>query len=414
MTISTPRLAQTMELKKKSPAFKNFMRGLNNKHTLSDYSRYNFDFMKFHSLGDNFDKLVKNKPKVISKLITDYLDHCKDRGVKNATLRSYLMGIERMFVMNDCIWHKDRIRAGIGTDEEIPGGKVPITTDELWQMIQHTKSIRTKCLVYFLADTGMRPGGLSDPPLRMKHLVAMKSPNGQKCYALKIYDNSKSGYWGFLTPETTKLLDSYFESRKSKGHTITDETPIFESERKVSNDSLTTEFARVTIANLIKSAGVKRIKINKHRYDKSVMYMFRKRFNTIMKLNNDVNSNIAEKLMNHKRGLDGTYLQPTRDECFNEFIKAIPELTISPTRRHEIQIIKQQEEITELQEKNLKIQELESKMGNMEKVVKKVEEEKVWNEEIAKIAADFRKENPEEVKRILKEEARKVYLESKK
>jgi len=82
-------------------------------------------------------------------------------------------------------------------------------------MLQHTKSLRTKCLVHFLADTGMRPAGLVDPILRRKHLVELKTPNGKKCYALKIYEGSKSGYWAFLTPETTKLLDRYFETKRA-------------------------------------------------------------------------------------------------------------------------------------------------------------------------------------------------------
>ena len=63
------------------------------------------------------------------------------------------------------------------------------------------------------------------------------------------------------------------------------------------------------------------------------MYMFRKRFSIILKLKNDVNSNITEKLMAYKKGLDGTYLQPTREECFREFVKAISQLTIDPTER---------------------------------------------------------------------------------
>ena len=86
--------------------------------------------------------------------------------------------------------------------------------------------------------------------------------------------------------------------------------------------------------------------------------MFRKRFNTTLKLNNEVNSNIAEKLMAHKRGLDGTYLQPTMEECFAEFVKAIPELTIDPANRQQIEIAKQKKEITELGKKNLEIQKL--------------------------------------------------------
>jgi len=61
------------------------------------------------------------------------------------------------------------------------------------------------------------------------------------------------------------------------------------------------------------------VKVNASHYDKSLAHGFRKRFNTILKLNNEVNSNIAEKLMAHKRGLDGHYFVPTIEECFEEF-----------------------------------------------------------------------------------------------
>jgi len=50
--------------------------------------------------------------------------------------------------------------------------------------------------------------------------------------------------------------------------------------------------------------------------------------NTILKLESKVNSNIAEKIMGHKNGLDGVYLSPTREECFKEFVKGIDQLTI--------------------------------------------------------------------------------------
>ena len=42
--------------------------------------------------------------------------------------------------------------------------------------------------------------------------------------------------------------------------------------------------------------------------------------------------------MAHKNGLDGHYLKPTREECYNEFVKAIPELTIDPAERQKIKI----------------------------------------------------------------------------
>jgi len=410
MAISKTRLIQAQTLAEESPAFKNFMRGMSSDSAISDYTRYNFDFMNFHKLvsfevnedGEtievmDFDKLVKNDPKKISDMITDYLDSCKERGVKNATLRTYLMGIERMFIMNDCIFHKDRIRAGIGTDDSIPGGRVPIETSEIWDMLQHTKSLRTKSLVHLIASTGMRPAGLNDPILRIKHLEEIFTKDKQKCYAIKIYDGSKSGYWAFLTPEATRTLSRYIQSRKTNGELINDESPLFHSQYRRENKdaAMRTDFARITMANLIKTAGVKRVRVSGFKYDKSVMYMFRKRFNTILKLNNDVNSNIAEKLMAHKRGLDGTYLQPTMKECFNEFEKAIPDLTVDPTERLKLDNEKLESENNELEIKNARIDELERRF---EKELLRDKENEKERKEMLKILDD-----PVKLSKFLKE-----------
>ena len=71
-----------------------------------------------------------------------------------------------------------------------------------------------------------------------------------------------------------------------------------------------------------------------NRFSKQIDHAFRKRFNIVLKLNNDINVNIAEKLMGHsvKIQLDNSYL-PISDprvteEMFKEFKKAIPELTV--------------------------------------------------------------------------------------
>jgi len=119
-------------------------------------------------------------------------------------------------------------------------------------------------------------------------------------------------------------------------------------------DHLTADSVRQTLTNLMKFAGIERKKI-KNRHDKAIIYGFRKRFNTILKLEDGLNSNIAEKLMGHKRGLDGNYLRPTKEQCFEEFRKAIPELTISDEARDKAKIAK-------LERKNSKIEELELKV----------------------------------------------------
>ncbi len=386
MAVRKPMLNYASRLSKTSPVFRNFSRGINTDATLCDYTNYLMNFMKFHDLGEDYEKLVNFETKKIDELIVTYLDSLVERGVKGITQRAHLMGIERLLIMNDVIFHKDRIRKGIKKDDVIPGGMVPVTTEELWLMLSCTKSLRTKCIIYFLADTGMRPAGLSDPILRMEHLVVMNTPSGKKCYAIKIYDGSKSGYWAFLTPDTTVMLDMYFEQRKTQGEVITTKSPIFVNKRKMvtASENVSDSYARYIIYNMIAAAGIKRIKVSKHRYDKAAMYMFRKRFNTILKLNNDLNSNIAEKLMAHKKGLDGTYLQPTRDECFVEFVKAIPELTIDPTNRQTLELELKQKEITLLEEKSRRIDDLEEMVKEL-KDKRSVEPDVMTQELVMKI-----------------------------
>lgn len=354
-------LAFGNEMAEQYPTYKNFLRGITSNHTISEYVNNLRKFMELHKL-ENYDEVAKLGPKEIDNLITAYLDVIIARGVKVCTQRNMLVGVERFFIMNDCIFHKERIRKGLAKDTEIPGGKVPITTEELYLMLNSTKSLRTKLIVHILATTGMRPAGLTDPVLRMKHMIPLQTPIGEKCYAMTIYDGSIEGYWSFFTPEATQVFDRYIESRKEKGEIINPETAILGKVRQGYSDGMRPEQARVIIYHLMKATGIERTKVSKFRYDKAVIYMFRKRFNTILKINNDVNSNIAEKLMAHKRGLDGTYLQPTREECFTEFVKAIPELTIDPAKRQQLLIKSQQHDINLLETKSRRIDNLEDEL----------------------------------------------------
>ena len=119
------------------------------------------------------------------------------------------------------------------------------------------------------------------------------------------------------------------------------------------------------MTKLYKKSGIIREKKG-NRFDLALTYGFRKRFNTILKLENDVNSNVAEKLMAHKRGLDGTYLQPTREECFKEFLKAIPQLTIDDSARKQFELDKIQKEKSQLEKTHIakdEVQEMISGSG---------------------------------------------------
>jgi len=301
--------------------------------------------MRFANLED-YDELANLETDEIQKLLENWVRDQKKKNLISNTISTKLNAAELFFDMNKKHWYRKIVRKMLPDSDRIPGGEVPFTTEEVLKIKQAAKKPRDIALIDFLACTGVRPGCLSDPVLRLKHLVEM--PHG--CKAIQVYDESREGYWSFLTPEATQSLDRYLKWRKFNREELTEDSVLFKTydNPNTKKDYLTADSVREMLVNLMKLAGIERKKTN-NRYDKSIVYGFRKRFNGILKMNPDVNYNIAEKLMGHKRGLDDNYLKPTKEQCFAEFIKAIPELTISNEARDKARIKELEQEQSEIE-----------------------------------------------------------------
>jgi len=79
-------------------------------------------------------------------------------------------------------------------------------------------------------------------------------------------------------------------------------------------------------------------------------------------------------MMDHSVKQEPSYNKPTKQELFEEYKKAIPELTISDVERKQTLIESQEKEITELSKKDKQIQELQEdvqKLKNQRELVKK-------------------------------------------
>ena len=353
-----------------SKSFRLFNAAIKSEQTRTVYHGTIKQYMKFHNMGD-YDEIVKGSPDKIQEKLENWVISQSKQNLKATTIRAKLNAVELYLEMNKKLYHKKILHKLIPSDEHVRGGDVPFTNEDIQLMLKSVSRHRTRAIIHFLASTGSRPGGFSDPPLRMKHLVNME----HGCKAIKIYDESREGFWAFLTPEASKSLEEYFQTRKINGEKITDESPIFAHYPKSNNqvrEFLSTQALSQMIRNMLKKAGVQRVKTG-NRFDKATIYGFRKRFNTILKLNNDVNSNIAEKLMAHKKGLDGAYLKPTREECFTEFLKAVEQLTISDESRDKIKINTLEKEKSEVEE----LKSMIYKMGDMAEKQAKNSEEKV-------------------------------------
>lgn len=356
--------------KETSRAYNKFKQAIKRPTTLRAYNHALDRFMITSKLK-NYDQTIKIKAGKIQELLEIYIISIKNLSFQSANQR--LAGIELFFDMNMILYHKKILRKLLPSNDNELGGKLPYTTDEVNRMLDVTTKLRSKAIIHFFASTGCRPSCLDDPVLRLKHIETMPFD----CKSVYVYDGSKQSYYAFLTPEASKALESYFKQRKLNGETLTEESCVFAN---VSNfpttiqENISQNSTRQIIKDMISKAGIER-KQTGLRYDKAVIYGFRKRFNTILKLNNNVNSNIAEKLMAHKRGLDGTYLQPTKEECFREFLKAVPDLTLNETERQKL-------EIEALENENDKLAKLEKKVELLSKTNISLTKQKKQNVEL--------------------------------
>ena len=314
---------------------------------------------KYVDHEEDFESLLEYDTEKITDILEDFVNYLEGQGLVCEAIKPTLASPELFLEMNRKLWHKKLVRRGIQKEDRIQGGKAPATKEDIQQMLKYCeRSLRKQAIIHFIASTGIRPAALVDPVLKIKHLKSMPNLNDpinqpHYCYAIKVYDESKEGYCAFLTPEARKVIDRYLNGRKLQGEKLDDETPLFTtlgSRWNTKNHYLTDENMKEILGRIIKGAKIQRKKVG-NRYDKSLVYMFRKRFNTILKLNGSVNSNIAEKLMAHKKGLDGTYLQPTLEEYYKEFFKVISDLTIDDSERLRIRNNVLEKEKSEIEKK---------------------------------------------------------------
>jgi integrase/recombinase XerD len=274
-------------------SFALFFNAINSEKSKKTYIYDLNKFIEFAKL-ETYDKLASLDSETIQNHLEQFVFHCKKKGHKNNGIKTRIAAPELFLDMNRKIYYKKILHRLLPRDDVPIAGNVPFSNDDIGLMLDFTNKFRTKAVVHILASTGIRPGALSDPPLRMKHIVDM--PNG--CKRIKLYDESREGYWGFLTPEASKAFQRYVNMRKRNGEDINEEsyaliTYNFQT-KKI--DYLNDEDLSAMLKNLIKNSKIIRKKVGKH-YDKAQTYGFRKRFNGILKLDNQINSNIAEKLM---------------------------------------------------------------------------------------------------------------------
>lgn len=294
-----------------------FKESIKSKYTKRNYASHINRFKKFTGVT-NAGQWLEVPPKDLQMMLEDYAIHLRHTANPNS-IPSVFRGIKHFFVMNRIDLNWDVIRKMFPQKQKTTDLK-PYTTKDIYTILSYADSLRDKALVHFLASTGARIG-VFDHVLSIRHL--QKMPSG--CAAVLLYAGDVEEYWAFLTCQATKALEAYHRLRKHNGDLFGPDTPMFATSKSTSRQ-LSWSGSRSVIYRIVSKSNI-RLKTGK-RFNIQVDHGFRKRYNTILKLDNSVNYNIAEKLMGHKNGLDGTYFTPSLDDLFREFRKVAHKIEV--------------------------------------------------------------------------------------
>lgn len=389
------------------------------------YSRYFNSLFKWSETIKTQEEFVKLPDAQLQILLEEFLEYQKERVAEDIispnTVPKFFKPFKYLLEINyrehAVMW---KPLSKMYPKAEKRSGFRPWSTEQIAEMVNVVSSFngsmarfRNKAAVLFHASTGSRVGVHNDP-LLMKHMIKMTHPDfAYHFYAVLIYaeegetvtekdqriltdeiDDEDYSKFVFLIPEAARALDEYHAYRKKGAEIFDDDTPLFtivkEFDNRIAPDYKKqmsgNAFRHVMEYILAKSTIVRKKKRN--RFSTMIDHGFRKRYNTILKGVDGINSNKAEALMQHLRGLDGAYLKFTRDELFPELVKGASALTVNPTERQKNVIKSNEEKILSLKIENQKLQKIaeESDLNAkkikyyeplLEKLLKEEEEKKI-------------------------------------
>lgn len=96
------------------------------------------------------------------------------------------------------------------------------TSEEIFSMLDNAREPRNLALIHFLVSTGARISAF-DHEMTLKHIKRM--PN--RCTTARLYASKIEEYWAFLTPQASRVMDTYHKHRRVSGEIFYNDIPVF-------------------------------------------------------------------------------------------------------------------------------------------------------------------------------------------
>ena len=370
----------------------------------------------FESRVNQFVKLAKEDPdwtrdlllnlsiklKERTKLPKEGLDYLNPNSIDN-----YFKPIKKLFDMAGVVISWKRVYATFPEQDNVSDSR-GWNREEIQQMLKFANGSIDRAIILVSASSGIRAGGFD---LNWQDLTPVYSVNDQlkfeiteseeeistiACAMLRIYQGTNYSYPAFVTPEAyDALMDYKSDWSREIGKEAKPEDPIFKKEGAILRRTTPTGVKK-RVERMIKRAGL-REQIKGKRYEVPIMNGFRRFWNKTCKesLSRDspLGSLIKKEFMMGHTGLiklDRNYFKTHTLELAEEYLNAVPNLTISNEKRLQIENKKKTDKINKLQSQQIQI-------DNLKQEVRKINLKNKIAEAVKQGFIDWSEKNPGKV-----------------
>ena len=321
------------------------------------------------------------------------------------SIDNYFKPIKKLFDMNGVVISWKRIYATFPEQDNTSDSR-GWNRDEIQKMLKFANGSIDRAIVLLCACSGIRAGGVDlnwqdltpiyeiDEQLRLDITESEEETTNIACAMLRIYHGTNYSYPAFITPEAYEALRDYKSDWiREIGREPKPEDPIFKKEGTILRRTTPTGVKK-RVERMIKRAGL-RENIKGKRYEVPIMNGFRRVWNKTCKesLSRDspLGSLIKKEFMMGHTGLiklDKNYFKTHTLELAEEYINAIPNLTISNEKRLRLENKKKTEKIEKLEK-----QQREIDMLKLE--VKRIDGKNKANDAMKKRFIEWAEKNPD-------------------
>lgn len=346
--------------------FDMFRECVKSEKTLPSYQRSLIRFLTHIKMDvDGFVDLGLKEPKRAQDLIIEFLLLQKRRfekkEISGSTIKNMKKPIKLLLEVNDVSginWKK--ISRILPPERRYALDRAP-TIEEL-RLLHSAGDLRERCCILIMISSGIRLGAWDY--LKVGHITPVRENDVLVAGRIMVYAGEEEQYHSYTTPEAYRCFEEYIDFRKNNGEEITLDSPVLRNSfgiigRAVIPASEVKPMIHSGVKNMMmrvfRKSGLRTEKKRRHEF--SVDHGFRKYFKTraeqVMKPIN------VETLMGHSTGISDSYYRPTEKDLVEDYIKAIPLLTIS-----EAEEVRRQSQLSrgQLEERLRQVEDLLSKI----------------------------------------------------